>query len=127
MNLCNCKPENFPFKCGRGSCPLKACRPKRFESQAELDALRSGECVKDVQPEKPKAEIVRLTPEQVPCVHRGDVLRQEGCGCSARHEKMDVFVCAVLGECTVNSPGKILRKSDKSGRVSVCIGCDKKA
>lgn len=73
-----------------------------------------------------KPETPRLTPGEWPCAHRLEVLRQEGCGCGASKPKMDVFACAVHGECTINSPGKTLRKKDKSGRVAVCISCEQK-
>lgn len=125
MNQCNCQPQNYPFSCQRGNCPLKDCRPEKFESPAQLEALRAGQPIP-----APPAKVEpppRLTPDEWPCVHRLEVLRQEGCGCGASKPKMDVFACSVHGECTINSPGKTLRKSDKSGRVAVCISCDDKA
>lgn len=115
MSSCNCQPQSFPFTCQRGNCPLKDCRPARFDSMEQVIALRGG---------KPKTkEVERPTATEFPCQHRGDVLRQEGCGCGGK-PKIDVHSCSVHGECTIYSPGKVLRKSDKSGRIPACITCN---
>lgn len=126
MSSCNCQPQLFPFTCSRGNCPLKDCRPKRFENAEQVIALRAAKPSAEAKPTPPKP-IERPTPETIPCLCRGEVLRQEGCGCSEKSRKVNVYACSVYGECTVESPGRVLRKKDKSGRVAVCLGCDKVA
>ena len=55
-----------------------------------------------------------------PCMHRGEVLRQVGCGCGARDQRMNVHACRVHGECTIHATGK----SGGAGRIRACIACE---
>lgn len=55
-----------------------------------------------------------------PCIHRGEVLRQVGCGCGARDQRMNVHACRVHGECTIHATGK----SGGAGRIRACVGCE---
>ena len=53
------------------------------------------------------------------CIHRGEVLRQVGCGCGARDQRMNVLACRVHGECTIHATGK----TGGAGRIRACVAC----
>ena len=64
--------------------------------------------------------VVGNCPADFPCIHRGEVLRQVGCGCGARDQKLDVHACRVHGECTIHATGK----NGGAGRIRACVGCE---
>ena len=55
---------------------------------------------------------------EVPCAHRGEVLRQIDCECAAGRETVDVMKCTINSECTF--------RNTRAGndKPHVCLGCD---
>lgn len=68
-------------------------------------------------------ESFRRASQFLHCAHRGELLRREDCGCSARESTVEVYQCARHDECTLYSPGRTIAKSNKTGRVPMCLGC----
>lgn len=57
-------------------------------------------------------------PEDVACVHRGELLGERQCNlCGMREETFDVFACAVFGECSFTR---------KRRDVQSCLACEKR-
>ena len=61
-----------------------------------------------------------------PCIHRGDVLRQVGCGCAGRDQRMNVHACRVYGECTIHATGKVVRQAGGADRIRACVACEER-
>jgi len=122
---------------------MRARQPVNCECQAagwcpsRQMAVTSGTLAKCQRGELPRSKDARRlqSSTELPCVHRGSVLRQDTCKLErcVGGPVVDVFACAIAGECTINQHAikgvKVCRKCDDRGEqkpvapVAVIIPC----
>lgn len=125
---CNCELNQYceRFKRNASQKTLEACRGVDEHGRPiDEDFRRSMLNALERHAGRPRKDPVPATPEQFPCVFRGESLGEVPCQvCGQKNMTTEVFSCDLHGKCTVGSHGVTEDGTNATRKVKVCISCD---